>query len=75
MRERRKDYWELTVDAGRDPATGRRRRVVRTLRGTKRQAQRALNELLVLVDGGQTTASSATLAQLLRGWLETGAGP
>jgi integrase len=70
MRERRKGYWELAVDAGRDPATGRRRRVVRGFRGTKREAQRALNELLVSVDGGHTTASTATLAQLLRDWLE-----
>ena len=70
MRERRKGYWELAVDAGRDPSSGRRRRVVRAFRGTKREAQRALNELLVSVDGGQTTASTATLEQLLHGWLE-----
>jgi integrase len=70
MRERRKDYWELAVDAGRDPATGQRRRVVRVVRGTKRQAQKALNELVVSVEGGRTRSSTATLEQLLRAWLD-----
>jgi integrase len=70
MRERRRGYWELAVDAGRDPLTGRRVRVVRGFKGTKRDAQKALNSLVVDVDTGHATAATVTLAQLLRAWLE-----
>lgn len=66
----RTGYWELAVDAGRDPITGRRSRVVRGFRGTKREAERALNELVVEVSSGRASASSATLADLIHRWLE-----
>jgi hypothetical protein len=36
---RPKDYWEIEVDAGRDPVTGQRQRVLRSARGTKREAR------------------------------------
>ena len=42
MRQRGKDSWQLRVHAGRDPATGRKRYVERTFRGTKREASKAL---------------------------------
>ena len=49
---------------------GRRSRVVRGFRGTKREAERALNELVVEVSSGRASASSATLADLIHRWLE-----
>lgn len=44
MRETSSRKWKLTVDAGRD-ATGQRRRLTRTVRGTRREATRALASL------------------------------
>lgn len=66
----RDGYWELSADAGRDPLTGRRSRVVRGFRGTKREAEKALNQLVVDVTSGRASASSATVADLMQRWLE-----
>lgn len=42
----REQYWEIAVDAGRDPITGKRARVVRGVHGGKLDAERALNQLV-----------------------------
>ncbi|CAN5856789.1 hypothetical protein BH18ACT2_BH18ACT2_21870 [soil metagenome] len=39
MRERSPGTWELIVEAGRDPVTGRMRQVSRTFHGTLRDAK------------------------------------
>ena len=44
--------WELAVSAGFDPATGKRRRVVRFLKGSRRDAEKALAKLLTEVGVG-----------------------
>jgi integrase len=66
----RKDYWEISVDAGRDPITGRRQRVRRGISGGRRAAETALNELVNEVTSGRASASSASVADLLNRWLE-----
>jgi hypothetical protein len=38
MRERAPEVWEIVVQAGRDPVTGRNRQVSRTFRGSLREA-------------------------------------
>lgn len=38
MRERSPGTWELIVESGRDPVTGKRRQVSRIFRGTMRDA-------------------------------------
>jgi len=56
--ERRPGVWRVTISAGFDPA-GNRQRVTRTVKGTRRDAERALTALLrekdagVLADGRQ----------------------
>jgi integrase len=66
----RTNYWELSVDAGRDPLTGRRSRVARGFSGTKREAENALNALLTEVADGRASASTVTLSELIDRWLE-----
>ena len=46
MRQRGSGSWELRVYRGTDPETGKRRYATRTVRGTKRAAQRALVDLV-----------------------------
>ncbi len=58
------------MDAGVDPATGRRRQVVRNVHGSKREAQARLNELLAELSTGVVRVQDATLRQLLTAWLE-----
>jgi len=65
--------WELVVDLGRDPLTHRRRQLSRSLRGTKREAERELAALVGDVSDGRETNSNATLADVLARWLDLAA--
>ena len=70
MRRRGKRSWELTVWLGRDPDTGKPRRRYLSLRGTKRDAERALVEALSQHESGIDIAPNRiTVAQFLDQWL------
>ncbi len=69
MRERSPGVWEVRAEAGRDPVTGRRRQISRTVRGTKRQAQKVLNGLVAELDQGNHVGSDATFADVANRWL------
>ena len=70
LRSLRSGVWEARIEAGRDPATGKRRQVSRTIYGTKREAQKVLNEMAVEADRGGFTGTSATFGELCERWLE-----
>ena len=61
----------MMVYAGRDPVTGRKRQVTQTVRGTKKDAERVRNELLVAVQQGRAVGSSVTFGELLDAWFES----
>jgi integrase len=62
--------WEVRIDAGRDPVTGRRRQKAKWVHGSKRDAQRVLNSLASEVDSGRFVGTSAvTFDQLATRWL------
>ena len=42
IRRRSKGSWEITIDLGRDPTNGHRRRRFLSIKGTKRDAERIL---------------------------------
>lgn len=67
-KRQRGDVWELFVSAGFDPVTGRRRRITRTFRGTAKQADQALTQLLGELDQGAHRGPDATLGTLLDRW-------
>ncbi len=69
MRERSPGVWELIVEAGRDPLTGKRRQVSRTFRGNLRDAKKARAALLVDVGKGRHTGARATLDDLFAEWI------
>jgi integrase len=58
------------VDVGRDPATGRRRQRSRTLRGSRRDAERALNQMLSDADRSPDASIPNSLKDLLDRWLD-----
>jgi len=60
----------MRVRTGRDPLTGRYRQVSRTFRGSKKDAQVALNELAVESDQGKLGNTNATFGQLAEQWLD-----
>ena len=61
--------WRIRVDAGRDPATGKRREISETFQGKKKDAQARLREMLDnLDDGGYQGPANRTLGHLLDAW-------
>jgi integrase len=68
--------WRLKYEAGDpDPVTGKRQTRYVTFKGTKKAAQAELTRLLAEVDAGTAVEPSrVTLAEYLRGWLDTGEG-
>jgi integrase len=60
----------LRVFVGRDPVTGRKRYVTKTVRGGKREAHRELVTLLYSAQQGARSRSTATVADLLNAWFE-----
>ncbi len=67
----RGDAWQLVVDARRDPLTGKRRQITRTVRGSRRDAQPALVQLVAQVDGeGAPARTATTVGELLERWFE-----
>jgi integrase len=71
IRQRSKHSWTIVVDVGKDPGTGKRRQHWHTITGTKRDAQRALNEMLVSLEkGAYVKPGKLTLGEWLSQWLE-----
>jgi integrase len=67
IRQRGKRSFELKFDAGRDPATGERNIQYVSFRGTKREAQVKLAELIASIGKGTyVEPSKATLADFVR---------
>jgi integrase len=61
--------WELIVEAGRDPVSGKRRQVSRVFRGTMRDAKIARASLLVEISKGSHTGAAATVEDLFQEWI------
>lgn len=66
----RRGVWRLRVFIGRDPLTGRRRFTNRTVRGSEKDARKALARLLTEVQDSRPTAESITVEQLLERWID-----
>jgi integrase len=62
--------WELRVFLGYDPLTRKQRYASRTVRGGKRDAQRALAEMVTEAERGLTPRSASTVGELLEAWFE-----
>ena len=69
IEERSKGRWRVTVELPRDPATGKRRRRRFTVRGTKRDAQRALRDALNERDHGGVDPNRITTGEWLEHWI------
>ena len=68
IRQRGRNSFELKFDAGRDPATGKRRIQYASFKGTKREAQIKLAALITSVGAGSyVDPSKSTVAEFVRG--------
>lgn len=70
IRKRSKGSWAIVIDLPRDPETGKRRQQWHTVHGSKKDTERALRELLHLVEtNGYVQPSRMTLGEWLEQWL------
>ena len=69
MRERSPGSWELIVEAGRDPVSGKRRQVSRMFNGNLRDAKQARAEMIVQVKRGQHSGTGTTVDELFDQWI------
>lgn len=74
QRERSPGVWELRVETGRDPVTGRRRSLSKTVRGSKRDAESVLNILVAQAEQGTHVGSEATFKDVAERWLTVSEG-
>ncbi|HHY39236.1 MAG TPA: site-specific integrase [Clostridia bacterium] len=66
-----KNTWLILIEAGKDPKTGKRRRIKRTVTGKKEQAEEEMRKLLSDVERGTyVEPSKVSVAEYLQYWLE-----
>jgi len=66
----RGDKWELRVYVGRDPISGRKKYLTRSVSGGKRDAQRALAQMVAEFGDGAHSALDATVGDLIGRWFD-----
>jgi integrase len=70
--KRSKDSWTIVYDLPADAASGKRRQKSQTVKGTKRDAERALREVLLsLENGSYVKPNKITLGEWLDQWCES----
>jgi len=72
VRQQSAATWRITAPAGTDPATGKPLRVQRTVRGSKKDAQKALTKLLADIDRGLVVVdpTNLTVEQFMNQWID-----
>lgn len=71
IRKRSKGSWTIVIDLPRDPETGKRHQQWHTVRGSKRNAEARLRELLTSLDKGvYIKTGHLTLGEFLHQWLD-----
>ena len=68
VRQRGAASWELRVDAGTNPDTGKRRYRTATVVGNRADSERALARLVAEVESDKTIGSASTVSELLEAW-------
>lgn len=73
IRQRGPDSWEITVSMGKNPVTGKYDKVSKTIRGSKRDAEAALAELLVAANRNCLIVQNGklTVKDYLTSWLSS----
>jgi hypothetical protein len=70
LEERGENVWRAKVYLGRDAVTAQKRYLTRTVRGPKRQAEDALNRLLLESGDTSQAVDDGTFGDLAATWLE-----
>lgn len=63
--------WLITIELPKDPVTGKRVRRYKTVRGTKKEAERAMHELRSQIEKGYyVTDDKITISEWIKTWLD-----
>ena len=74
--KRYKDSYSIVIELGNDPSTGKRRQQWYSVKGTKKEAEKKLSELLHEIDTGTfMKPGKTTLAEYLERWMKDYARP
>jgi len=67
---KRGNSWQIVIEVGRD-ASGKRKRIYKSVRGTKKEAQRIMHEMIAEIDRGvYVEPKKVTVEEFLLYWLE-----
>lgn len=70
LEKRSRDTWTIVIDVGRDPSSGKRKRIYRAFRGTKKAAEIEMARLLTELEQGLFVEPvKLTLGEYLKKWL------
>lgn len=62
--------WRISIELGKDPKTGKRRRKFKTVNGTKKEAQKVMLEMVQKYEKGNfNEAENITVEEYLKKWL------
>ena len=75
IKQRDKNTWQITIDTGQLNPNGKRKRVFKTVKGTRADADKMLREMLVQLDKGQLSTSTLTVSEWMSVWLRDYVGP
>ena len=71
IKQRSKGSWTIWVDLGRDPETGKRKQQTLTVRGSKKDAERELRDILTRIEGNAyVKPAKITVGEFLTQWLK-----
>lgn len=60
LEKRYKTSWTIVIDLGRDPATGKQKRIYRSVKCNKKQAEQEAIRLVAEIQAGMYTAPEKT---------------
>ncbi|AGB42060.1 site-specific recombinase XerD [Halobacteroides halobius DSM 5150] len=71
LRKRGQNSWQICIEKGRDPITGKRNRIYKTVNGTKKEAEKEMHKLAHEVEtGAYIEPSEMTVKEFLLQWFE-----
>ncbi len=72
LEKRSKGSWTIVIDRGKNPVTGKRERIYKSVEGPKREAEKVMTELLYqLQTGTYIDPTNITVGEYLIQWLKT----
>ena len=68
--------WQITIELPKDPITGKRVRKYRTVKGTKKEAERAMHQFITEIERGYyVTNNKITIGEWVQTWLDVYIAP